>query len=67
VGLRREPALECTDDGVGLHYVGTELVEAVAELPNKSAWRIEAGGAGAVTETRLPTRLLGDVHSSAAT
>jgi peptidase E len=61
------PLTFATDDGVGLHYVGTELVEAVAELPNKSAWRIEAGGAGGVTETRLPTRLLGDDHSSAAT
>jgi peptidase E len=57
------PLTFATDDGVGLHYVGTELVEAVAELPNKSAWRIEAGGAGGVTETRLPTRLLGDDHS----
>lgn len=52
------PLAFATDDGVGLHYVGTELVEAVAELPGKSAWRIEANGVGGVSETRLPTRLL---------
>jgi peptidase E len=52
------PLTFATDDGVGLHYVGTELVEAVAELPGKSAWRIEPEGAGSMSETRLPTRLL---------
>jgi len=52
------PLTFATDDGVGLHYVGTDLLEAVAELPGKSAWRIEASHAGGMTETRLPTRLL---------
>ena len=52
------PLTFATDDGVGLHYVGTDLVEAVADLPGKSAWRIEAGHSGGMTETRLPTRLL---------
>ncbi|WP_369054765.1 Type 1 glutamine amidotransferase-like domain-containing protein [Kineococcus terrestris] len=47
----------CTDDGVGLVYEGTELVEAVAEVPGRGAYvvRREAGG---VVETRLEPRLL---------
>jgi len=45
------------DDGVGLHYVGTELVEAVADRPGASAWRVERGPDGAV-ETRIEPRLL---------
>jgi peptidase E len=52
------PLTFATDDGVGLHYVGTSLLEAVAELPGKSAWRIERNDDGGMTETRLPTRLL---------
>ncbi|MGA2210356.1 MAG: peptidase E [Acidimicrobiales bacterium] len=52
------PLTFATDDGVGLHYVGTDLVEAVTSLPGKSGWRIESNGAGGMTEARLPTRLL---------
>ncbi len=52
------PLTYATDDGVALHYVGTDLAEAVAELPGKSAWRIEAATGAGMTETRLPTRLL---------
>lgn len=52
------PLTYATDDGVGLHYVGTELAEVVAELPGKSAWRIESDGADGVRETPLPPRLL---------
>jgi len=54
------PPTFATDDGTGLHYIGTELVEAVAELPGRSAWRVESEVSGGVTETRLPTRLLDD-------
>src|SRR4051812_11944959 len=53
----REGALQpgfAADDGVGLHYVGTELHEAVADRDNASAWRVETAG-----ETKVPTRLLG--------
>jgi peptidase E len=42
------------DDGVGLHYVGTDLHEAVADRDGASAWRVEPTG-----ETKVPTRLLG--------
>jgi len=41
------------DDGVGLHYVGTELHEAVADRDGASAWRVQPDG-----ETQVPTRRL---------
>jgi peptidase E len=31
------------DDGVGLHFVGDELVEVVTALPDKRAYRVEPG------------------------
>ncbi|WP_332762340.1 peptidase E [Pseudarthrobacter sp.] len=53
----------CTDDGVGLVYHGTELVEAVAEVRGKGAYIVtaEAGGADGPTasERRLEPRFLG--------
>ncbi|HET9347754.1 MAG TPA: peptidase E, partial [Arthrobacter sp.] len=52
----------CTDDGVGLLYRGTELVEAVTETPGKAAYRVrlvDSGDSAAdVLEERLePTGL----------
>lgn len=41
------------DDGVGLHYVGTELHEAVTDRQGAGAWRVDTGG-----ETRVEARLL---------
>jgi dipeptidase E len=41
------------EDGVGLHYVGTELVEAVTCRPGAAAYRVTAAG-----EERLEARLL---------
>ncbi len=35
-----------TDDGVGLHFRGTELVEAVADRPDVYAWRVQRIPAG---------------------
>lgn len=52
------PVTLCTDDGTGLHYVGTDLVEAVSESPGKYAWRVEPDGRGGASEQQLPTRLL---------
>jgi dipeptidase E len=46
------------DDGVGLHFVGTELACAVASRPGRRAWRVEARD-GEVTETPLETMDLG--------
>ena len=48
----------CTDDGVGMLYRGTELAEAVTELPGKGAYIVTRDGDRAVEE-RLETRLLG--------
>jgi peptidase E len=42
------------DDGVGLHYSGTELSEAVSVREGAGAYRVDADG-----ESALPVRLLG--------
>ena len=52
------PTAYATDDGVGLHYRGKELVEALTELPGKGAYRVERGPEGEAVETRLEPRLL---------
>ena len=52
------PAGHATDDGVGLVYRGTELVEAVADRPGKAAYRVEPGGDGSAVETRIEPRRL---------
>jgi hypothetical protein len=73
--LRRAPAIHklvangtlgethCTDDGVGLVYRGTELVEVVSEVKNKAAFRVTAGAGESVdavaVEERLEPRFLG--------
>jgi peptidase E len=41
------------DDGVGLHFVGTELVETLTSREGATAFRVEPGG-----ETPLSARLL---------
>jgi len=45
------------DDGAGLHFVGTEAVEAVSSRLSARAYRVERDG-WRVTETPLVTRLL---------
>ena len=47
-----------TDDGAGLVYRGTELVEAVADRPGAGAYRVEPGPDGTAVETPLTTRPL---------
>lgn len=51
------PLSHCTDDGVGLVYRGTELVETVSETPGKGAYVVRREGDRAVEE-RLEPRLL---------
>ena len=46
-----------TDDGVGLVYRGTELVEAVAEIRGKGAYSVRSLNGGAVEE-RIEPRIL---------
>lgn len=47
-----------TDNGSGLIFEGTELVEAVTELEGATAWRIKRRPDGTIDETAIPTRLL---------
>lgn len=51
------PAGWATDDGVGLHFEGTDLVGAVTDRDEAYAWRVEQD-AGTAVETRVdPVRL----------
>lgn len=53
------PAGWATDDGVGLHFSGTDLVDVVSDRPDAYAWRVEPGEEpGSVVETRLTPRML---------
>ncbi|MGY4720583.1 Type 1 glutamine amidotransferase-like domain-containing protein [Naumannella huperziae] len=52
------PGGYATDDGAGLLYRDTELVEALSEEPGRYAYRVDPGGDGTATEERLDTRLL---------
>lgn len=47
-----------TDDGAGLHYQGTEMVEAVTEVAGKGAYFVQRTGPGEAGETRLEPRVL---------
>jgi dipeptidase E len=47
------PAGIAADDGVGLHYIGTELHEVVSCRPSAGAYRVTGGG-----EEPLPVRVL---------
>lgn len=49
----------CTDDGVGLVYRGTELVEAVTEVRGKGAYIVSREGDAAVEERVEPRALPG--------
>lgn len=52
------PLSYATDDGVGLLYEGTELVEALSERDGAGAYRVERQEDGTVVETRIEPRLL---------
>lgn len=47
-----------TEDGVGLHYVGTELAEVVAVRPGARAWHLEPNGRGGCIERPVEARLI---------
>ena len=38
------PPGHATEDGVGLHYVGTELADVVSVVPGARAWRVDRDG-----------------------
>lgn len=48
-----------TDDGAGLLYRGTELVEALRERPGAGAYRVDPGPGGTAVETPLDVRPVG--------
>lgn len=50
------PAGYATDDGAGLLYRGTELVEALAETDKAGAYHVEPGPDGTAVETPLEVR-----------
>ena len=58
VGAGALPTSYATDDGAGLIYRGTELVEAVADRDGAAAYRIERTGPDQVRETVLSARLI---------
>jgi peptidase E len=47
-----------TEDGVGLHFVGTELEEAVTVRAGAQAWHLRPNGRGGCTETPIEAGLL---------
>ncbi len=55
------PLSYATDDGVGLYYEGTELVDVVSDSgarPGAAAYRVEKAADGSAVETRLEPRPL---------
>lgn len=58
VGDGTLPLSYATDDGVGLVYRGSELVEAVTDREGAHAYRVERSTDGTVTETVIAARLL---------
>ena len=52
------PGGHATDDGVGLVYRDTDLVEAVSDRPDTAAYRVERGPDGSAVETRVEPRRL---------
>ncbi|MEJ2866293.1 peptidase E [Actinomycetospora sp. OC33-EN08] len=58
VGDGALPTAHATDDGAGLLYRGTDLVEALTERDGAGAYRVERAVDGSVTEEELPVRRL---------
>lgn len=52
------PGGYAADEGVALHYVGTEFIQAVSVAPRGSAYRVEHDGQNGVKEFRIEPRLL---------
>jgi hypothetical protein len=58
IGAGILPVGFATDNGTGLVFEGTELVDCVSEVEGATSWRIVRRPDGSVEETPLPTRLL---------
>jgi peptidase E len=58
VGDGRLPAGLAVDDGAAALHDGPTLLEVVASMPGKTAYRVEPDGRGGAVETALPARIL---------
>jgi hypothetical protein len=58
VGDGTLPEAYASDDGTGLVFEGTELVDCISEVEGAQTWHITRGPDGTAQETALPTRLL---------
>ncbi|RFS85467.1 peptidase E [Actinomadura spongiicola] len=58
VGEGTLPSGYAADEGVALHYVGAEFVQAVSYRKDAGAYRVEPDGPGTAKEFRLEPRLL---------
>ena len=58
IGEGTLPAGYAADEQVGLHYVGTEFVQAVSYHKDAGAYRIEPDGSGGAKESVIEPRLL---------
>jgi peptidase E len=58
IGEGTLPSGYAADEGVGLHYVGTEFVQAVSWRKGANAYRIESDGSGGAKESPIEPRLL---------
>jgi len=58
VASGRLPAGYATDDGAGLLYRGTDMVEALAEVDGAGAYKVEQIN-GEIVESRLPVHYMG--------
>ncbi|WP_285706821.1 peptidase E [Microtetraspora sp. NBRC 16547] len=56
ITLGELPPGHATEDGVALHYVGTQLHDVLSVLPDRNAWFVEPDGAGRYREKALPAR-----------
>lgn len=52
------PGGYAADEAVGLHYVGTDFVQAITYRDGQGAYQIDPDGAGGVKETHIEPRLL---------
>ncbi len=58
IGAGELPDGYATDNGTGLIFEGTELVDRITEVEGATTWRMVRRPDGTVEETALPTRLL---------
>jgi peptidase E len=56
IAQRALPPGYATEDGTGLHYVGTELQEVLGVLPDRRAWHVVPDGESGYAETAIPAR-----------